>query len=245
MRVYTVDVPPLQSHHRRRQDARQRQGLRGPARRHHRMAPPARDRTRGSRTVGAPRHLAHPAAGGPEPAHSRRPDDDGPPRRRRDRHFAGRHRRTVRTARDPRRQGRRPGRRARRSRHVRTAPARAAPGPGADRRPGSRPPISSGAWSSSRRSCSNVAGSPRSAARAAALPSRVSRSSNSSSISSREMSVTTTPRPPVVVRPSAVSRLSASRSGVREMPRRSDCSTSASTVPGRRRHSMMSSRRAA
>lgn len=51
--------------------------------------------------------------------------------------------------------------------------------------------------------------------------------------------------PAVVVRPSAVSRLRASRRGVREIPSRSDCSTSASTVPGRRRHSMMSSRNAA
>ena len=50
---------------------------------------------------------------------------------------------------------------------------------------------------------------------------------------------------PTSTSPSAASRASASRSGVRETPRRADCSTSPSTVPGGRRHSMMSSRRAA
>ncbi len=43
--------------------------------------------------------------------------------------------------------------------------------------------------------------------------------------------------------PSAASRPSASRSGVRLTPRRTDCSTSASTVPGRRTPDWISSRR--
>lgn len=51
---------------------------------------------------------------------------------------------------------------------------------------------------------------------------------------SSEVAVTTSPRPDCAsARPSATSRASASRNGVRETPRRVACSTSPSTVPGR------------
>ena len=52
---------------------------------------PARHGARRGGAVRAAGHLPHPAAGGPEPAHGRRADDDGGrPRRRRHRYFPGR-----------------------------------------------------------------------------------------------------------------------------------------------------------